>query len=139
MEGNSVASAAVDGAAFVPATQGGGSDCPSSARHAGQSGVCFLAMHAQKAGRSGRRPVEGDGTVAKLTPAQLQEFDEQGYLFLPDCFSDEEIAVLRAEAEAIYRTDRQEVWREKSGAPRTAFAAHTYNEAFRHPRRRTRA
>ena len=42
------------------------------------------------------------------------------------------------EAEAIYRTDRQEVWREKSGAPRTAFAAHTYNEAFRllgaHPR-----
>ena len=38
----------------------------------------------------------------------------------------------------IYATDRQEVWREKSGAPRTAFAAHTYNEAFRllgpHPR-----
>lgn len=74
----------------------------------------------------------------KLTPEQLKEFDEQGYLFLPECFSEEEVAVLRAEAENIYKTDRQEVWREKSGAPRTAFAAHTYNEAFRrlgaHPR-----
>jgi ectoine hydroxylase len=74
----------------------------------------------------------------RLNSQQLKEFDELGYVFLPECFSDEEIAALRAEAEAIYRTDRQEVWREKSGAPRTAFAAHTYNEAFRllgaHPR-----
>jgi ectoine hydroxylase len=74
----------------------------------------------------------------KLTPQQLREFDEQGYLFLPGCFSEEEVAILRNEAEIIYRTDRQEVWREKSGVPRTAFAAHTYNEAFRllgaHPR-----
>ena len=28
----------------------------------------------------------------KLTPAQLKAFDEEGYLFLPDCFSDEEVA-----------------------------------------------
>jgi ectoine hydroxylase len=73
-----------------------------------------------------------------LTAEQLRTFDEDGYLFLPDCFTEEEISVLRAEAEKIYREDRQEVWREKSGAPRTAFAAHTYNEAFRrlgaHPR-----
>jgi ectoine hydroxylase len=74
----------------------------------------------------------------KLDARQLKEFDEQGYLFLPSCFSDEEVAALRSEAEAIYTTDRQEVWRESTGAPRTAFAAHTYNEAFRllscHPR-----
>jgi ectoine hydroxylase len=74
----------------------------------------------------------------KLTPKQLADFDELGYLVLPNCFTEEEIEVLRAEAEAIYATDRQEVWREKSGAPRTAFAAHTYNEAFgllgSHPR-----
>ena len=74
----------------------------------------------------------------KLTPAQLQEFDEQGYLILPDCFSAEEISVLRAEADRIYASKREEVWRESSGAPRTAFAAHTYNEAYRllgaHPR-----
>ena len=73
-----------------------------------------------------------------LAPAQLREFDELGYLFLPEAFSGEEVAVLRAEALSIYAADRQEVWREKSGAPRTAFAAHTYNEAFavlgRHPR-----
>src|SRR6266540_1612622 len=74
----------------------------------------------------------------KLTAEQLQSFDEQGYLFFPDCFSEAEVAVLRSEAESILRTNRQEVWREKTGAPRTAFAAHTYNEAFRlmahHPR-----
>ncbi|HUA56375.1 MAG TPA: phytanoyl-CoA dioxygenase family protein [Candidatus Sulfotelmatobacter sp.] len=74
----------------------------------------------------------------KLSPAQLKEFDEQGYLFLPNCFSAEEIAVLRTEADRIYGSKREEVWREKSGAPRTAFAAHTYNEAYRilgaHPR-----
>ena len=74
----------------------------------------------------------------KLTPQQLKEFDELGYLFMPGCFAEEEVATLRSEAEAIYKTERPEVWREKTGAPRTAFAAHTYNEAFRilsrHPR-----
>ena len=74
----------------------------------------------------------------RLTPEQLADFDMQGYLFLPECFSEDEIAALRMEAETILKTDRQEVWRERSGAPRTAFAAHTYNEAFRllgaHPR-----
>jgi ectoine hydroxylase len=74
----------------------------------------------------------------KLDAQQIAEFAEQGYLFLPGCFSQEEVSALRSEAEKIYATDRQEVWREKTGAPRTAFAAHTYNEAFRllgaHPR-----
>ena len=74
----------------------------------------------------------------KLTPEQIRSFDEQGYVFFPNCFSEDEVAVLRSEADSILRTNRQEVWREKTGAPRTAFAAHTYNEAFRlmahHPR-----
>src|SRR5881275_698252 len=73
-----------------------------------------------------------------LTAQQLRQFAEEGYLFLPGCFSEEEVAVLRDEAERIYASNRQEVWREKTGAPRTAFAAHTYNEAHRllgaHPR-----
>ena len=73
-----------------------------------------------------------------LSKQQLQQFDKEGYLFLPDLFSAEEMAVLRDEAVAIFHTDRKEIWREKSGSPRTAFAAHTYNEAFRllgaHPR-----
>ena len=74
----------------------------------------------------------------RLSEDQLMSFDRDGYLFLPDCFAEDEMALLRSEAEAIYATDRREVWREKSGAPRTAFAAHTYNEAFgrlgAHPR-----
>jgi ectoine hydroxylase len=74
----------------------------------------------------------------RLTSQQVQQFAEEGYLFLPGCFSDEEVGPLRDQAEQIYATNRQEVWREKTGAPRTAFAAHTYNEAFRllgnHPR-----
>ena len=73
-----------------------------------------------------------------LDAQQLKQFKEEGWLFFPEAFSPEEVAVLRAEAEGIYAVDRPEVWREKSGAPRTAFAAHLYNEAFgilgRHPR-----
>ena len=61
-----------------------------------------------------------------------------GRLFLPELFSAEEVSLLAREAVSIYDTNRPEVWREKSGAPRTAFAAHLYNEAFgllgAHPR-----
>jgi ectoine hydroxylase len=74
----------------------------------------------------------------KLTAEQLATFDKEGWLFLPECFSAREVDVLREEAQAIYAMERQEVWRETSGAPRTAFAAHQYNEAFgvlgAHPR-----
>jgi len=73
-----------------------------------------------------------------LTPQQVKQFQHEGWLFLPDTFDEEEVATLRDEAERIYRQDRPEIWREKSGAPRTAFAAHLYNEGFgllgRHPR-----
>lgn len=74
----------------------------------------------------------------KLTEEQVRQFEVEGWIFLPEAFSPEEVSVLKAEAENIYDEDRPEVWRETSGAPRTAFAAHTYNEAFgilgRHPR-----
>src|SRR6187431_3585952 len=74
----------------------------------------------------------------QLSIDQLKAFDEQGYVFLPNCFSEEEIRLLGIEGEQILKADRQEVWREKTGAPRTAFAAHTFSEVFRllvsHPR-----
>jgi ectoine hydroxylase len=74
----------------------------------------------------------------RLSQAQLKAFDEQGYVFFPDCFCEEEIALLRGQAEQILKLDRQEIWREKTGAPRTAFAAHTFDPVFgllaRHPR-----
>ena len=74
----------------------------------------------------------------KLTPEEIARFDEQGYLFRPSCFPPEEVSVLRRAADEVYAMDRKEVWRESNGAARTAFAAHTYHEAFRrlgrHPR-----
>ncbi|MCR9219250.1 MAG: phytanoyl-CoA dioxygenase family protein [Alphaproteobacteria bacterium] len=74
----------------------------------------------------------------KLSDADLARFDEEGFVFLPGLFSRDEAQMLMEEAQAIYAQDREEVWRESSGAARTAFAAHTYSEPFRrigrHPR-----
>src|SRR5690242_874966 len=74
----------------------------------------------------------------KLSAGELRQFDEQGYCFFPNCFAEEEIALMRSGADEILGQHREEVWREKSGAPRTAFAAHQYHEVFRllahHPR-----
>jgi ectoine hydroxylase len=74
----------------------------------------------------------------KLSDAEVAQFHELGYLFLPDSFTVAETDVLRAEAERVYDMEREEVWREDNGAPRTAFAAHTYSDVFgrlgAHPR-----
>jgi ectoine hydroxylase len=74
----------------------------------------------------------------KLTQEQIDRFQDEGYLFLPSVFAPDEARLLHDEAQAVFRMEREEVWREKSGVARTAFAAHTYNEAFRrlgsHPR-----
>ncbi|MBW4025757.1 MAG: proline hydroxylase [Proteobacteria bacterium] len=73
-----------------------------------------------------------------LTDQQIEDFHREGWLFLPELFTPAEVEVLKRESQAIYDQERPEVWRETNGAPRTAFAAHTYNEAFRvlgaHPR-----
>ena len=74
----------------------------------------------------------------KLTDEQIARFGTDGYIFLPDLFSAAEIAVLKAAARRVFALEREEVWREENGAPRTAFAAHLYSEPFRrlgaHPR-----
>ena len=75
----------------------------------------------------------------KLSSEQIAEFAEQGYVFLPNVFSAAEVQALMREVPGILRQERQEVVREKDGkTPRTAFAVHTYNDAFgrlaRHPR-----
>jgi len=74
-----------------------------------------------------------------LSETQLAQFDEQGYLFLPDVFNSDEVAALTSELDGIFAQDRPENVREKNGkAVRTTFAAHTFNEAFKrlgqHPR-----
>ena len=75
----------------------------------------------------------------KLTQAQIAEFEEQGYLFIPEVFSAEEMALLNGELPGIFAQTREEVIREKdSQAPRTAFYVQTWNPVFallaRHPR-----
>ena len=75
----------------------------------------------------------------KLTPDQIATFEEEGFLFLPNLFSPEEMALLNGELPAIFAQHRPEVVREKdSVAPRTAFYVQTWNEVFslvaRHPR-----
>jgi ectoine hydroxylase len=74
-----------------------------------------------------------------LTATQLEHFHTQGYVFLPDVFHADEVALLVREARLIFASTRTEVVREKDEkTARTAFAAHTYNEAYRrlgrHPR-----
>lgn len=73
-----------------------------------------------------------------LDQTELAQFEELGYVFREAEFSPEEATVLREAAQEVYAQERKEVWREKTGAPRTAFAAHQYNNAFRclgaHPR-----
>ena len=61
----------------------------------------------------------------KLTSAQLEQFDRDGYLFFPSTFSPEEIKVLTDEVPTLYAKHRPENVREKgSDAVRTNFAAH---------------
>jgi ectoine hydroxylase len=67
----------------------------------------------------------------RLDPDQLARFDELGYVFIPECFAPKEIEVLRSGASAALASQREEVWREKDGTPRTAFACHKYVEAMR--------
>lgn len=47
----------------------------------------------------------------KLTQDQLDQFHNDGWLFLPELFNEEEVALLRHEAIEIYREQRPEVWR----------------------------
>ena len=73
-----------------------------------------------------------------LNETDLEKFDKNGYLFFPKLFNSDEAALLKEEADKVYLENRKEVWKESTGVARTAFAAHTYNEAFRrlaaHPR-----
>jgi ectoine hydroxylase len=75
----------------------------------------------------------------KLTKEQLEQFDEEGYLFFPNYFSPEETAILKSEVPGVFQQRREENVREKTGdVVRTAFAVHTYHPVFEalvhHPR-----
>jgi ectoine hydroxylase len=75
----------------------------------------------------------------KLNDEQLQQFEDDGFVIIPELFSAEEVAVLKGEIPGIFEQRRDENFREKDGdTVRTAFATHTYNDVYanfvRHPR-----
>jgi ectoine hydroxylase len=75
----------------------------------------------------------------KLTTAQREQFDRDGYLFFPGLFSAEETRMLNDAVPALYsRREAFNVREKGKDAVRTNFAAHLYSEPFaklaRHPR-----
>ena len=48
----------------------------------------------------------------KLSNEQLKQFEDDGYIFLPEVFSKDEAELLKKESENVYSLDRKEVWRE---------------------------
>ena len=75
----------------------------------------------------------------KLTAAQHQAFNTDGYLFFPGLFRPEEVQTLQDAVPALYaRREAYNVREKGSDAVRTNFAAHLYSEPFarlaRHPR-----
>jgi len=75
----------------------------------------------------------------QLSQAQVEQFERDGYIFIENLFSADEIGVMRREAERLYAQDRQEIQREKDGKTvRTVFAAHHFSAVYelvaRHPR-----
>jgi ectoine hydroxylase len=74
----------------------------------------------------------------KLNDDQLSQFREDGYVFLPDLFSPDEVAVLRGEIDRFVGIERDEIMRDEQGELFGAFAVDRYSDAFarllRHPR-----
>jgi len=74
----------------------------------------------------------------QLSDAQVRQFEQDGYLFLPDLFRPEEVATLTAEIPRIFALERKEILRAETGETRLALAMDRYSEAFRrllhHPR-----
>ena len=75
----------------------------------------------------------------RLSQAQTETFERDGYLFFPGLFRPDEIKVLLDEVPSLYAQRRPENVREKTGdVVRTNFAAHMYSAPFarlaRHPR-----
>ena len=75
----------------------------------------------------------------RLSPAQIAQFDRDGYLFFPGLFQRNEIDRLNAAVPELYsRREAYNVRERGSEAVRTNFAAHLYSAPFarlaRHPR-----
>lgn len=72
----------------------------------------------------------------QLSPNQVEQFDRDGYLMLPNFVSDAELAALHGELARIKAIDADPVTREKNGEPRSVWGFHethlaTASPAFR--------
>ncbi len=73
-----------------------------------------------------------------LRTDQLEEYEREGVLALPDLFSAAEVAALRAEIERLLTLDREEMQKSSDGQVHVIWALEGYSEPFRrllhHPR-----
>lgn len=60
----------------------------------------------------------------RLTKAQLEEYEERGFVVFPDLFTQEEVELARGDISRLGEIDTDHVVREKSGAVRTVFRVH---------------
>ncbi len=60
----------------------------------------------------------------KLTQAQLDQYDAQGFLILPGHITEEELEVLKTDLTQLVHDDLDGIVREKSGAVRSVFRVH---------------
>ncbi len=75
----------------------------------------------------------------RLAPDQLDQFDRDGFLILPELFTEEEVGILCAELDTLFAEDCPQNFREiKSGEVRTSMGLHLRNAVYarmvRHPR-----
>lgn len=75
----------------------------------------------------------------KLSQERIEEFQQNGFLILPELFSAEEVAEIRAAADRVFAQDLPTIIREKkSNVVRMATGLHLLDETFakvvRHPR-----
>jgi hypothetical protein len=78
-------------------------------------------------------------TFMEITKDQLVGFDENGYLFIPNYFSEAEVGILKAELPIVYADESPRRIIEKDGSSiRSVYGSHAINEIFyrltRHPR-----
>ena len=75
----------------------------------------------------------------KLNENQLKEIDENGYIILPDCFSNEEVKNIRKEMITVFNEKTEaNIIEKSSGEARTAMGLHLRSKIFddltRHPK-----
>ena len=76
----------------------------------------------------------------KLSPENINQFNDEGYLFFPELFSKKEIAKLQNEVPKILTRTGPEIIREKKDnkVARLAFGVHSYSDPYNrmmlHPR-----